>query len=583
MRSLAFALVVLIASSTGAFQLGWGHVRALSRSTTTLQRISQEEADNLIKRTSTGNTSSMFGDAFARNDGVNGQGPIAGSASSSYSSAQPLQPDSPLSRRDSTFPSPLSPPQPPSSTNSEAYRYESRNNPLSVDDSVPPWFPNEGPVFAEDEETVNGFSSYGESPMYSGGTVSQEANGASSAYENPKYTNSPSRSQDDSRRGSSNGRMFSRETIAKVANGKTDSYRQSYASRSDQGWNYEKVIGAKGAVGDDAEWWEQRNDQSSFAYSSRSTAPYKVPHDNTGKHLGFLVAGTLWWYVLSSLKMIADPPVDFFGLGEDTIQIMGLFVALSQVAMFSGCSRLSKSKTLAEAQKTVCAMAAVFLPANFVVSLVNPFEAKGITVLACAEVTMCLGIFLSHYLRKASYREIPPQDSSALTVRDDSFKGIIGHLKDYRPPMKQQATHSAVALTRSFTAFYIATSTVGQYIVYDDYSNPLAMLALLIVALHSGLECAITTVFPGARLDKYSTFLSYETILYSVHMFAASLATAQSVFTDTSLLDTTWDQYLFLWLFLNALVKVMAKSTGLLSRINFDRLLGLSDLDRGAT
>lgn len=402
----------------------------------------------------------------------------------------------------------------------------------------------------------------------------------------PSQTNNRGRQQSNQSRRDG---MFSREAIAKTASEKTQTYRDQFVTgvtNDSYGNEYSSNFGTPGyrrRSASDPRWWDGSGSSPYDSTGRGSIAPYRVPYDNTGMHLGVLVASTLWWYVLSSMKMISSPPSNFFGLGEETIQIMGVLVTLSQVAMFSGCERLSKAQSLEEAQKLVYAMAAIFIPTNFFVSLVNPFEAKGIAVLACAEVTLCVGIFLSHYLRKASYREVPPFEGRIFSVRNDSLSGIFDYLRRYRPPPGQQATHSAVALTRSFASFSIATATLGQYLVYHDFSNPVAFAALSIVASHTALECGLIAVFPGARLDKFATFLGYESVLYSVHILAALFATAQSVFTNSGPLDTAWDQVLFLYLFLNALIKVMAKSTGLLSKINFDRILGLADLDNGSS
>ena len=335
----------------------------------------------------------------------------------------------------------------------------------------------------------------------------------------------------------------------------------------------------------------EENVEESHMARLLSVDQYAVPDDNSDKHLAWVVAGTLWWYLYTSVQVLYfHPPQEFFGLSAEGIQWMGYFITASQLMIYAGCYKLARASTLQEAQTLVNLMTAVCIPADVMTTLVNPTGSKGITILVFAEITMFFGIYLAHYLRKASFRELPPEQhhSSSSTPLEisDNFGGILQTIREYRPPAHQQATHLAVSFTRSFVAFTIVTGSVGEYILAQQHNQGadpqlhslLVLGSLLVVAFHTALECALTTLYPGIGLERFTSFLVLETILYSVHMFAASLATVQSVF-GTSLID----QALYIWLFGSATAKVIDRSSRLLGKIDFDEKLGLSDLDGGTS
>jgi hypothetical protein len=252
---------------------------------------------------------------------------------------------------------------------------------------------------------------------------------------------------------------------------------------------------------------------------------------------------------------------------------------MSQVLVYVGLYRLARAKMLQKAQQLVIGMTALCIPADLIVTLVNPTGSKGLTILAFAKITFFFRTFLALYLRKASYREIPPSE----LVPTENVNSALDALATYRPPKGIQATRMATDFTRSFVAFAIAASASANQPVLSNNSDsggggdPLALAALLIVVLHTATECSLTTVYPGANLHRFSSFLVAEIILYGIHMLAASLGSIQAMFATESLVD----QALFIWLFGSATAKVVFKVAALLGRIDFDSKLGLSNLDEG--
>eukprot|EP00529_Nitzschia_sp_RCC80_P020718 CAMPEP_0113476480 /NCGR_PEP_ID=MMETSP0014_2-20120614/19691_1 /TAXON_ID=2857 /ORGANISM="Nitzschia sp." /LENGTH=400 /DNA_ID=CAMNT_0000369499 /DNA_START=534 /DNA_END=1736 /DNA_ORIENTATION=- /assembly_acc=CAM_ASM_000159 len=373
--------------------------------------------------------------------------------------------------------------------------------------------------------------------------------------------------------------------------------------------------------------------------------PYVVPHDDSNVHLSIVVAGTFWWYAYAFLAMWqqhpylpavdvdvdllmstknVDPDHSLFGMDLFLYRCLALFVPLSQLAVYGGCYQLARATTLRQAQALVVGMTALCVPADVIVTLVNPTGSKANTILAFCEITLFFGTYLAHYLRKASYRECPPSkpivnisqtqissstrstrsaielpiddDDDSQEIQDmqqqnqqeydggDTNNTIFDTLVHYRPPQGMQATAMAVEFTRSFVAFTIAAGSVGELIANDPTiykDQPVVVGSLLVVVLHTALECTLVTVFPGvnSKLQRYVTYEVTEITLYAVHMLAASVATIQtSVFSEGGLVN----QALFIWLFGSATAKVIFKLAALLGKVNWDAKLGLSDLDQGA-
>ena len=96
----------------------------------------------------------------------------------------------------------------------------------------------------------------------------------------------------------------------------------------------------------------------------------------------------------------------------------------------------------------------------------------------------------------------------------------------------------------------------------DVTDNPLLQSSLVIAALHSELDCTWTTVFQDTALEnRFVTFLVLELVLYSVHMFAASLAGFQFG-------DSLVDQARFISLFVSAVAKVLDRTSRVVDKGN---------------
>lgn len=118
--------------------------------------------------------------------------------------------------------------------------------------------------------------------------------------------------------------------------------------------------------------------------------------------------------------------------------------------------------------------AALCIPADMMIVLFDPTHKEAVTVAAFALVTMCFGLFQTHYVRLAARREdaeLIQTDPQAALERLEAAAdghhhvnpgGPIGALRDYRPPMKLQAFRMSLAFTRSFVAFTLVRSFVRK-------------------------------------------------------------------------------------------------------------------------
>eukprot|EP00977_Amphora_coffeiformis_P023519 scaffold13527_cov202-Amphora_coffeaeformis.AAC.4 len=186
-------------------------------------------------------------------------------------------------------------------------------------------------------------------------------------------------------------------------------------------------------------------------FVSESTLPYQVPDDPVCVHLAMLILATFPWYLYTAYEMVTVPDVDFFGLSHPMITALGLYVAASQVGVYTGCWRLAQAPTLAKAQGLVGILTCLCIPADVIGTLYVPTGSLGITVLAFAAVTTFFGIFLAHYLRKAAYRQVPP-----VVGHHAHYDTVWETLRHYQPAPHHPSTHLAMEFTRGFVSFTIS-------------------------------------------------------------------------------------------------------------------------------
>ncbi|KAL3938296.1 MAG: hypothetical protein SGARI_001796, partial [Bacillariaceae sp.] len=275
--------------------------------------------------------------------------------------------------------------------------------------------------------------------------------------------------------------------------------------------------------------------------ASSLASSYHVPFDNTALHLGTLVALTMPWYLYTSLQMtVYNVPEDFFGLSSEIVQLMGIYVFVSQLCVYIVFFQLTRATTLRQAQQLIIIATLLCVPADVIGTLYEPNGSAGLTVLAFAGITFCFGIVMAHYLRKAAFREQPPNQHQ----HHEESLSILQTLQEYRPPYRGQATHMALEFTRSFVSFTISIGALGRFCAEDHEPNAWIVASLISVVVHTSLECFLTTTYPGAELEDNDSYLAFESVFYTIHMFASSIASHSEGFGDSLI-----DQVLFAWLF----------------------------------
>jgi len=356
---------------------------------------------------------------------------------------------------------------------------------------------------------------------------------------------------------------------------------------------------------------------------NKDKSPLKMPpmfppkDDNMVFHLSCLLGSTIWWYVWNSYELLTQRSSDFLGIrpGSLIFDSMASYITISQVLVVGVMWKLANAQTLRAAQGWILACIFLCVPADSIIVFFNAADSKLTTVLAFALVTMCFGVFLAHYLRIASQREdyntyllngvdsamseeismdfvsgtsiITEDEGSMMQVssRDDNteeHKGeehhhhakhdnVFQEVMAYKPPKNLQATHMAVAFTRSFVAFTVALAAVRDSLGGEHGMSFWLVASCASVVVHTAIEMFITTLTPGVDLEEYPEFITFEALLYSVHMIASTYIAHES-----PLGDSIWDELTYSWLFGNAAAEFTKRIEMLAKDVNYDDKLGLS-------
>ena len=310
---------------------------------------------------------------------------------------------------------------------------------------------------------------------------------------------------------------------------------------------------------------------------------YHVPDDPLERHMLLLVGVTFPWYAFTAYEMMTGSNNDnFLGLEPVVVSTLGAYVVMSQLAVYFCCTRLARTTTLAKGQALVGVMTCLCVPADVIGTLYEPTGSLGVTVFAFATVTTAFGIFLTHYLRKAAYREVPPVGYQTIPNEEDENIGLLQEeeeeeesvwavLQNYRPPPQPSSTKLAAEFTRAFVSFTISVSFLGTYFAEGHEPNFWICASLLSVLVHTSIESFLATVYPGIDLEEFDSYLIAESALYAIHMIATTIVSHEEGFGDTLV-----DRILWSWLFGSATGKLIDRMGKLLGKVDFDSKLGLS-------